>query len=603
VLVADDSASLRALVRITLTSQGWAVLEAETAQAARDIARGAHPDLVLLDITFGETGPDGLAICAALKADPLTAAIPVVILTAHDDPAERERASAAHADAFVGKPFGPLELMEVLRNLVPTSPAAPALGVYLLDAGMVEPTVLEAALDEQRVLQDRGTPRQLGDVLLAHGSISGSALDRALLEQMHERATRSRERRARVLIVDDHIAVREGLKSLIREEDTLEVVGEASSAADGLRLARRHRPDVIVIDNEMPGGSGVDVLPALRSEVPAAKLVMFSLDGGMRERALAAGAHLFVVKDAPMAQILEAIQPRGEMTAPAALGGTVVPPFRRSRELRRAAILFGAIFLVYVALFLVLEPGLGASAGAFAVLPVAIGGALLGPEAGLLAAVTALLVTAVLWSGTGHDVGEPVLQIGGAVGIVVTLVLGLASGAARVLCQRVDQRHRRVDAIVDAAQAISGLERGELIAVLLDAMLRVIPGDAVYFYSNAVSEPRFVASSHGGRTDNTDALVPLVRDVMRSSTPRTIDELAAPERPSAEARSASIVPVSIAAQEVRGALVVVHHQARHFGPSDIGLMQPFAQYLWIVLRSGPPIPAGGTLGRAREVPS
>ncbi|HLQ05024.1 MAG TPA: response regulator, partial [Verrucomicrobiae bacterium] len=311
VLVADDSDSLRSLVRITLTSQGWSVREAATAEAALALTRETRPDLVILDITFGDTGPDGLAVCAELKADPATATIPIVMLTAHDDPAMRRRAKAAQANAFVTKPFGPLDLMRTMRELVPAASPTPALGVLLLDAGAVESTVLEAALAEQQELVDRGMPKRLGDVLLERGRVSGGALDRALLEQMHSRATRDAGSKARVLVIDDHAAVREGIKSLIGEDETMEVVGEAVDADEGLRLARRHHPDVIVIDNEMPGRSGIDLLPSLRADVPSAKLVMFSLNGAVRERALAAGAHVFITKDAPMDQILDALRPHG----------------------------------------------------------------------------------------------------------------------------------------------------------------------------------------------------------------------------------------------------------------------------------------------------
>ena len=66
-LIADDSVSLRALVRITLTSQGWDVSEAETAREALEKTRDLRPDLTLLDINFGDTGPDGLAICPELR--------------------------------------------------------------------------------------------------------------------------------------------------------------------------------------------------------------------------------------------------------------------------------------------------------------------------------------------------------------------------------------------------------------------------------------------------------------------------------------------------------------------------------------------------------
>jgi CheY-like chemotaxis protein len=110
-------------------------------------------------------------------------------------------------------------------------------------------------------------------------------------------------------VIDDHAAVREGLKSLVRSEPSLEVVGEAADAAEGLRLARRHQPEVIVLDNEMPGGGGLSVLPILRAELPGAKIVMFSLDATVRDRALAAGATTFVAKDAAVGDILRALLP------------------------------------------------------------------------------------------------------------------------------------------------------------------------------------------------------------------------------------------------------------------------------------------------------
>src|SRR6266850_1247014 len=320
VLVADDSDSLRSLVRITLTSQGWSVREAATAEAALALTRETRPDLVILDITFGDTGPDGLAVCAELKADPATATIPIVMLTAHDDPAMRRRAEAAQANAFVTKPFGPLDLM--------------------------------------RTLVDRGTPKRLGDVLLERTGVTGAALDRALLEQMHSRATRSTGSKVRVLVIDDHIAVREGLKSLIGEDDAMEVVGEAADADEGLRLARRHHPDVIVLDNEMPGRSGIQLLPALRANVPSAKLVMFSLDNAVRERALSAGAHAFVSKDAPMDQILEALRPHGPAAPPPTPQASAhIPRFPYAHHLRRSALVIAAILAGYVVVFFAAEIG------------------------------------------------------------------------------------------------------------------------------------------------------------------------------------------------------------------------------------------------------
>lgn len=603
VLVADDSASLRALVRITLTSQGWSVSEAETAEAALAATRQTRPDLVVLDITFGDTGPDGLAVCAELKADPATTTIPIVVLTAHDDPAERRRAEAAHADAFVTKPFGPLDLMGTLHELMPAASGTPALGVLLLDAGAVEPMVLEAALAEQRVLVGRGTPKRLGDVLREHGSVSAPALDRALLEQMHARAMSSAAGRARILVIDDHAAIREGVKSLVSEDETLEIVGEAADADEGLRLARRHHPDVIVLDDEMPGRSGIDLLPSLRVEVPSAKIVLFSLDRAVRERALAAGAHTFVAKDAPMDQILRALRPTRETVPPAAEpASTRLPTFPSSRNVRRVALVMAVALAAYAALFLVVEPAFGASAGAFSVVPVMVIGAVLGPEAGILGAVVTFLVTGALWSLTGHVIGEPVISLGEGFGVVVLLLIGFASGSMRVFGLRFDPRRRRVEAIAEAGRALAGLDRGEFLDVFLEAMLRLVPGDLALLFTNAVGDARFVSASHPTPEANAQSLAQLARETMRAAEARTIDELSASERPAPQLRSAVLVPVSVAGQEVRGVVVVLHHDRARYSVADVSLIRPFAQYLWIVLR-GAPLVSGRVVGRAKERPS
>ena len=597
-LIADDSASLRALVRITLTSQGWEVSEAETAQSALDTTRSLRPDLAILDINFGDTGPDGLAICKALKDDPQTTMIPIVILTAHDDPLERARAEDAHANAFVTKPFGPLDLLVVVRKLMPATPAAPALGVYLLDAGAVEPIALEAALEEQKDGVQHGAPKRLGDVLLQRGSVSGHALDRALLEQMHARAVVGSVHSVRVLVVDDHMAVREGLKALINGEEGFEVVGEAVDADEGLRLARRHRPDVIVLDNEMPGRQGLDIIPTLRAEVPFAKLVMFSLDSSLQARALAAGAHTFIAKDAPMEHILEALRPLQPGPVPQAIGNEIVPSFRSRVDTRRAVVTILVTLAAYAAAFLALQPTFGAGAGAFSVFPVLVIGALLGPEAGIAGAVLTLFETWGLWALTGHEIGEPVLTIGvPGFGVIVLLLMGFAAGAMRLFGVRLDPRRRRVEAIAEAARALAGLSRGAFIDAFLEAMLEVVTGDVALLFSNAAGEARFVASSRPIR--GAEALARLARDTMRAAAPRVLEQISESESIFMGMQSAVLVPVSVAGQDVRGVLVVLHRERGRFGEDDIARIRPFAQYLWIVLRSAP-MTVGESLGRPSE---
>jgi CheY-like chemotaxis protein len=118
VLVADDEQMLRRLVRATLRDRPLRILEAATGAETLALARHEHPDLVLLDV--GLPGMDGYAVCRALKADPGTAGIKVVMLTARAQRHDLEQGAAVGADAYVTKPFSPQRLLsevdEYLRD-------------------------------------------------------------------------------------------------------------------------------------------------------------------------------------------------------------------------------------------------------------------------------------------------------------------------------------------------------------------------------------------------------------------------------------------------------------------------------------------------------
>lgn len=582
IVVADDSASLRTLVRTTLASQGWDITEAETADTARSTIRAVRPDLALLDVTFGETGPDGLAICAELKADPATATIPIVILTAHDDPAERARAMAAGANAFIAKPFGPIDLMTVVRGLLPDETRVPALGVYLLESGAVHPQQLEAALAEQRALDENGTKRRLGDVLVGRGAATPVDIERALLKQM-----RARERRRtgvpRVLIVDDHRAVRDGLRQLIVTDPGLEIAGEASDATEALRLASATSPDVIVLDNEMPGRRGLDIVPELRALVPHARIVMFSLDDDLRDASIRSGAAAFVAKDAPVEEVLRALRgPAVHVETPIAPRSPAPPRVK----LRQAAEALTGILLLYILLFVsVLEPIFGASAGVFSIAVAAMSGSLLGPEAGLIGAALALLVTPPLWIVTGHPLDELVFHIGSGVGLIVLVLVGAGTGAMRELGLRLDPRRRRVEALTEVLHSLSGVPRAELIDAFLGAIRRVLPSDAAILYLNARGEAQVVrATMPGLATDNVRALA---RASFRAPGARAIDDVPLGERAAPALSSALVVPVVVSGQDVRGAIVLLGQASRHYRVQDAQLVSGFAQYLWIVLGNRP----------------
>jgi two-component system, NarL family, response regulator NreC len=125
----------------------------------------------------------------------------------------------------------------------------------------------------------------------------------------------------RVLIVDDHQLVRSGLRRLLESEDGLRVEDEGGTAYDAVRLARLHKPDVILLDVVMPGGSGLDAIPEIRSAAPEAKILALSMqdDPSYVRQAFAAGASGYVLKEAADDELLAAVR---EVAA----GGRYVDP-------------------------------------------------------------------------------------------------------------------------------------------------------------------------------------------------------------------------------------------------------------------------------------
>jgi two-component system, NarL family, response regulator NreC len=114
----------------------------------------------------------------------------------------------------------------------------------------------------------------------------------------------------RVLIADDHVLVRRGLKALLDRNGEFQVVAEADNGYDAIELASRHRPDVALLDVGMPRLSGTDAAAGICEKVPSAKVVIISMhsDEGYVLRALSAGARGYLLKASPEADILAVIR-------------------------------------------------------------------------------------------------------------------------------------------------------------------------------------------------------------------------------------------------------------------------------------------------------
>ena len=115
-LIVDDEDGVRSLVRMTLHSERYRILEASEGSTALEMAREHHPDLVLLDVMLPDQS--GIEICRQLKADPTTSSATIIMLTARAQQTDVGDAEEAGADGYFTKPFSPIALTQKVESVL-----------------------------------------------------------------------------------------------------------------------------------------------------------------------------------------------------------------------------------------------------------------------------------------------------------------------------------------------------------------------------------------------------------------------------------------------------------------------------------------------------
>ncbi len=119
VLVVDDDPVIQGLLRVNFEMEGYDVIIASDGVEGLELARSEQPDIVILDVMMPRM--DGLEVARALKGDPSTSPIPIMLLSAKAQEADLRAGGATGADAYVTKPFDPLDLLRRVETLIAAS--------------------------------------------------------------------------------------------------------------------------------------------------------------------------------------------------------------------------------------------------------------------------------------------------------------------------------------------------------------------------------------------------------------------------------------------------------------------------------------------------
>jgi DNA-binding NarL/FixJ family response regulator len=243
ILVVEDDLVLSRVLQEVLVIEGYNVQCVDDGNKAISMAASFSPDLVLLDITL--PGRSGFDLCEIWCKQSRHA--PVIIITARGQKRDKLMGLELGADDYVTKPFDLEELLARVRAVL------------------------------RRASPEWPTPKA----------------------SQRPRAAGSSHQRIRILCVDQHPLMLEGITALIKRQPDMTVVAATNSGEEAISLFESHRPDVTVLDLNLPTISGLDVIRELRSRDPEARIIVVTAYHGDEDISLAldAGAASYLLND------------------------------------------------------------------------------------------------------------------------------------------------------------------------------------------------------------------------------------------------------------------------------------------------------------------
>lgn len=271
ILVVDDDAKALKVVEGFLKGTGFAVLPATSGEDALRVAKQTSPDLILLDLVM--PGMSGHEVLQELKAGEKTGDIPVVILTAADQMAEKEKAIREGADDFLAKPVTQRELLIRVKTLL---------------------KVKHLHRDLERTLRYL---HELEAARYAEGGVQNT-----------EKAQTPSPTRGTILIVEDELLERAIYADFLRDHGYNVI--SAPTATRALELLRIQEVDVILVDLVLPGMSGPELIERLKTVSPDTPVIVVTAHPSSHNAitALKLGAFDFIVKGFKNEVMLHAVK-------------------------------------------------------------------------------------------------------------------------------------------------------------------------------------------------------------------------------------------------------------------------------------------------------